>query len=243
MGLRSNVVQGLRSLFRKRAIEREMDEELSAFVDESTTDKLRRGMTADEAVRAARAEMGSANAVKHHIRSAAWETRVEILWHDLWYGVRTLARSPGFASIAVLTLALGIGANAAIFQLLDAVRLRSLPVRNPSELTVVHLADLPGWRGNHETDYPALNNPLWEYIRDHQHVFSRVMAWSPTVLGITEGDHERLVRGLWVSGDFFNALSVRPALERVFTSSDDRPGCGAAGVVAKLCILAEPIRK
>jgi putative ABC transport system permease protein len=231
MGLRSNVVQGLRSLFRKRAIEREMDEELSAFVEASTTDKLRRGMTPDEAVRAARAEMGSANAVKHHIRSAAWETRLEILWHDLWYGVRTLARSPGFASIAVLTLALGIGANAAIFQLLDAVRLRSLPVRNPSELTVVHLADLPGWRGNRETDYPALNNPLWEYIRDHQHVFSQVMAWSPTVLGITEGDHERVVRGLWVSGDFFNALGVRPALGRVFTSSDDRPGCGAAGVV------------
>ena len=231
MGLRSNVVQGLRSLFRKRAIEREMDEELSAFVDASTKDKLRRGMTPDEAVRAARVEMGSANAVKHHIRSAAWETRIEILWHDLWYGVRTLARSPGFASIAVLTLALGIGANAAIFQLLDAVRLRSLPVRNPSELTVVHLADLPGWRGNRETDYPALNNPLWEYIRDHQHVFSQIMAWSPAVLGITEGDHERLVRGLWVSGDFFNALGVVPALGRVFTSTDDRPGCGAAGAV------------
>jgi hypothetical protein len=159
-----------------------MDEELSAFVEASTADKLRRGMTPDEAVHAARAEMGSANAVKHHIRSAAWETRLEILWLDLWYGVRSLARSPGFASIAILTLALGIGANTAIFQLLDAVRLRSLPVRNPSELTVVHLADLPGGRGNHETDYPALNNPLWEYIRDHQHVFSQVMAWSPTVL-------------------------------------------------------------
>ena len=134
-------------------------------------------------------------------------------------------------SIAVLTLALGIGANTAIFQLLDAVRLRNLPVTNPSELTVVRLADLPGWRGNQETAYPALNNPLWEYIRDHQHVFSQVLAWSPTNLGITEGDHERLVQGLWVSGDFFNALGVRPALGRVFASSDDRPGCGAAGVV------------
>ena len=72
--------------------------------------------------------MGSANAVKDHIRSAAWEMRVEIFWRDLWYGVRTLVRSPGFAAIAVLTLALGIGANTAIFQLLDAVRLRHLPV-------------------------------------------------------------------------------------------------------------------
>jgi putative ABC transport system permease protein len=231
MNLRSNVVQGLRSLFRKRAIETEMDEELSAFVEASAADKLRRGMPPDEAVRTARAEMGSANAVKHHIRSAAWEANVEIFLRDLWYGVRRLAHSPGFAAIAVLTLALGIGANAAIFQLLDAVRLRSLPVRNPSELTVVRLADPRGKRGNQATYYPALNNPLWEYIRDHQHVFSQVMAWNPTSLGITEGDHERIVPGLWVSGDFFNALGVRPALGRVFNSSDDRPGCGAAGVV------------
>ena len=84
MILRSNLILGLRSLFRKRAIESEMDEELSAFVEASTADKLRRGMTPDAAVRAARAEMGSANTVKHHIRSGAWETRVETFGRDLW---------------------------------------------------------------------------------------------------------------------------------------------------------------
>jgi predicted permease len=231
MRLHSNLVQGLRAILSKRAIESEMDEELSAFVDASTADKLRRGMTPEEAVRTARAEMGSTNAVKHHIRSGAWETRAEIFWRDLSYGVRTLMRSPGFTVIAVLTLALGIGANTAIFQLLDAVRLRSLPVTNPNELTVIRVADQPGKRGSQETDYPALNNPLWEYIRDHQRVFSQVLAWSPTNLGITEGDHEQLVQGLWVSGNFFNALGVQPSLGRVFSSSDDRPGCGAAGVV------------
>ena len=231
MKLRSNVVKGLLSLFQKRAIESEMDEELSAFVEASAADKLRRGMTPNEAVHAARVEMGSTNAVKHHIRSGAWETGLEILWRDLWYGARTLVRSPGFTVVAILTLALGIGANTAIFQLLDAVRLRSLPVVNPSELTVVRLADLPGKRGSQESPYPALNNPLWEYFRDHQHVFSQVLAWSPTGLGIIEGDHQKLVQGLWVSGGFFNALGVRPAFGRVFTSSDDKPGCGAAGVV------------
>ena len=231
MRLRSNLIQGLRSFFRKRAIESELDEELSAFVEASATDKLRRGMTPDEALRASRVEMGSTNAVKHHIRAGAWETKVEIFWRDLCYGVRTLARSPGFTAIAVLTLALGIGANTTIFQLLDAVRLRNLPVANPGELTLIRLADLPGKRGSQETVYPALNNPLWEYIRDHQHVFSQVLAWSPANLGITEGDHERLAQGLFVSGDFFNTLGVQPALGRLFTSSDDRPGCGAAGVV------------
>jgi predicted permease len=231
MRLLSNVIDGFRSLFRKGAIESEMDEELRGFVEASTADKLRRGMTPDQALRAARVEMGSANAVKHHIRSGAWETKVEVFSLDLWYGIRMLVRSPGFTAVAVLTLALGIGANTAIFQLLDAVRLRNLPVMNPGELTVVHLANRQGWRGSQETGYPALNNPLWEYLRDHQHVFSQVLAWSPTDFGITVGDHERLVQGLWVSGDFFNVLGVRPALGRLFTSSDDRPGCGASGVV------------
>src|SRR5260370_17342439 len=156
MSLRSNVVQGFRSLFRKDAIESEMDEELGAFVEASAADKLRRGMTPDEDMRAARAEMGSANAVKHRIRSGAWESRAEIFWRDLLYGVRTLLRSPGFTVVAVLTLALGIGANAAIFQLLDAVRLRNLPVVNPSELTLVRLADLPRQTATHTTAYPAL---------------------------------------------------------------------------------------
>ena len=98
MGLRSNVVHGFRSLFRKRAIEREMDEELRAFVEASVADKLRRGMTPEEAIRAARAEMGSANAVKHHIRSGAWETKLEYFWRDLWYGkFRTCCcGNPGF---------------------------------------------------------------------------------------------------------------------------------------------------
>ena len=231
MRLISNLVHGLQALFRKRAIEREMDEELRGFLEASTADKLRSGMTPEQAIHAARVEMGSANAVKHHIRSAAWETKVETICRDLSYGVRSLLRSPGFTIVAILTLALGIGANTTIFQLLDAIRLRSLPVVNPGELTVLQLANRSGWRGSQVTAFPALNNPLWEYIRDHQQVFSQVLAWSPSGFGVTVGDHERMARGLWVSGDFFNVLGVPPALGRVFTSSDDRPGCGASGVV------------
>ncbi len=187
-------------------------------MEASTADKLRRGMTPDQALRAARVEMGSANAVKHHIRSEAWETKLEIFSRDLWYGVRMLARSPALPLIAVLTLALGIGANTAIFQLLDAVRLRNLPVRNPDELTVVHLADLPGLEGQ-----PG--NRLSGSEQSSLGIFSRpsaclfASAWHGVLpaLGITVGDHEQLVQGLWVSGDFFNALGVRPALGRLFT--------------------------
>jgi len=163
------------------------------------------------------------------------------LVQDFRYTLRQLRKSPGFTAVALITLALGIGANTAIFQLLDAVRLRSLPVTNPRELTLVHLADQPGKRGSQETAYPALNNPLWEYIRDHQTAFSQVLAWSPTNLGITEGDHERLVRALWVSGDFFKALGVRPAVGRLFSSTDDQPGCGASGVVVSYAFWREQL--
>ena len=127
MGLLSNIARGIRSLFHRDRIEREMDDELRGFVEASTADKLRRGMPAEQAARAARVEMGSSNAVKHNICSATWESRVEIFWRDLKHCVRGFSRSPGFTLIAVLSLALGIGANTAIFTLIKQVLLAEPP--------------------------------------------------------------------------------------------------------------------
>ena len=129
-----NFMRGIRALFRKDIAEREMDEELHGFLDASTRDKMRTGISADEAARAARIEMGSPNAVKHHIRSAGWESAVEILLQDLRYSLRVLARSPGFTMVAILSLALGIGANTAIFTLINGLLLKELPVHAPQEL-------------------------------------------------------------------------------------------------------------
>jgi hypothetical protein len=134
MGLLANVVSGLRALMGRTRVEHEMDEELRSFLEASRADKRRAGMTPEQAGPAARVEMGSTNAVKHHIRSAGWETSAENLCQDLRLSVRKLAKRPGFTLVAVLSLALGIGANTAIFTLINSVLLKQLPVRSPKEL-------------------------------------------------------------------------------------------------------------
>jgi hypothetical protein len=158
MGLLSNIARGIRSLFHRDRIEREMDDELRGFVEASTADKLRRGMSAEQAARAARVEMGSSNAVKHNICSATWESGVEILWRDLKHCVRGFSRSPGFTLIAVLSLALGIGANTAIFTLIKQVFLRTSPcaIRSSSSRSASPLA---GGFSAASTSAPATCSP------------------------------------------------------------------------------------
>ncbi|HKS96557.1 MAG TPA: ABC transporter permease [Terriglobia bacterium] len=153
------------------------------------------------------------------------------LFQDLRFGLRMLARNPGFTAAAVITLALGIGANTAIFQLLDAVRLRTLPVKNPQQLVIVELKDTTGRRGSGRSWYPALTNPIWERIRDGQRVFSGAFAWYNVGLSLGPRGQTRSVPGMLLSGDAFRVLGVPPVLGRVFTPADDRRGCGLPGVV------------
>lgn len=150
---------------------------------------------------------------------------------DLRFGVRMLLKHKSFTAVAVLSLALGIGANTAIFQLLDAVRLRTLPVKASQELAEVRLTTMNGTRGRRSAPYPAVSNPIWEQIRERQQAFSGIFAWSPGNLNLAQGGEVRNARGLWVSGDFFKVLGVQPGLGRVLTAADDQRGCGAPGVV------------
>jgi len=157
---------------------------------------------------------------------------VETLWQDLRHGARLLRLNPGFASVAIVSLALGIGANTSIFQLLDAIRLRSLPVKNSQELVEVQLANRDWAAGSFSGYRPALSNPLWEQLRDRQQAFTGMFAWGGGFkFNLSRGGEARLAEGLWVSGDFFNVLGVTPAAGRVFAASDDRRGCGSPGAV------------
>jgi len=162
------------------------------------------------------------------LQSYRWEDE---MIQDLRYGVRMLMKNPSFTFVAMMSLALGIGANTAIFQLLDVVRLRMLPVRSPQELAEVRLVNMQGARGNFSSWHPVLTNPIWEQIREHQESFSGVFAWATDGLNLAQGGEVRPAQALWVSGGFFNILGIAPELGRVFTEADDRRGSGAPGLV------------
>ena len=165
------------------------------------------------------------------IRRCCTCLNMRTLLADLRYGIRTLRQNPGFTTIAILSLALGIGANTAIFQLLNAVRLQALPIAEPQRLAMVQFTSTRGQRGSHATPYPALTNPQWERLRDSQDAFSGVLAWWPNSFGMGLPSNLRPVRGLFVSGDFFRVLGVPAIRGRVFTAADDHRGCGNPGAV------------
>src|SRR5215467_5974091 len=157
---------------------------------------------------------------------------LECCWQDLRYGARLLRLNPGFFTAATLSLALGIGANTAIFQLLDAVRLRMLPVSHPQELAEVHLTSTHGRLGNFFNDHAMLTYAQWEQIRDHQQPLSGVFAWASDTFNLAPRGEVHLLPGIWVSGEFFNVLGIQPIVGRVFNNADDQRGCGSGpGVV------------
>ena len=155
---------------------------------------------------------------------------VQTLWRDLRYALRMLAKSPTFAIVAVLTLAFGIGANTAIFSLIDSVVLQMLPVRQPKELVqVVHPDAQPH---GFEILSQFVSNATWEELRNRQDIFSGVFAWSERQFDLAQGGEARNASGLFVSGDYFNTLGVRPATGRLLTTNDDFRGCPGTAVLS-----------
>ncbi len=218
-------------MLRRSRMESEMDAELRFHMEAYAEDLMRSGVPRQEAMRRARLEFGGIEGTKEECREARGVSFIETLVQDVRYALRILRKSPGFTATAILTLALGIGANTAIFQLLDAVRLRSLPVPSPSELAQIEIRG--GNRGfGISRSRDDLTYPLWEQIRSHQEAFSGVFAWSGSdEIPLGQGSQAKRARGLFVSGETFTALGVPPLRGRLFTAEDDRPGCGLPGAV------------
>lgn len=145
---------------------------------------------------------------------------LDSLLQDLKYALTSLRSAPGFAAVTLVSLALGIGANTALFSLLDAVMLKSLPVREPDRLVVL--------------DDGSWTNPIWEAIRDDSDAFEGVTAWGNATFDLGAGGETQFVRGIFASGSYFEVLGVEPLIGRTFTPSEDRRGCGAEAPSAVL---------
>ncbi|HJZ79477.1 MAG TPA: FtsX-like permease family protein, partial [Pyrinomonadaceae bacterium] len=153
------------------------------------------------------------------------------VFQDFRLAARVLRKTPGFTIAAVVSLALSIGANTAIFQLLDVVRLKSLPVGAPHELAQISLVNPATRRGSYSDQYNAITNPIWEQLRAKQQAFAGIFAWSPGTFNLAQGGEVRNGKALWVSGEFFKVLGVRPLMGRVLNPPDDVRGCSSPGIV------------
>jgi predicted permease len=210
MSFLGNVTGGLRALFHKQQVEQEMDEELRSYLDAAVKEKMHSGMSQEQALRAARVEMGSVDAVKEEIRSAGWESTLETLWHDLRYGLRQLKRNPGFTTVVVITLALGIGANTAVFSVLNGLFLRALPVPEPERLVT----------------FSDTNFSWADYItsRDQAKSFASLSTSYafPFTANLNSTRPPQHIYGGLVTGNFLTTLGVKPVLGRGFLPDEDQ---------------------
>ncbi len=223
MPLRTRLSSLWRNLFHKSRTEQELTEEIDAYLDMLVEQKIKEGLDPAEARRAAMIELGGREQVKEKVREVNAGYQLEILWQDLRYGLRMLGRNPGFAAVAALTLALGIGANTAIFSVVNAVLLRPLPYAEPERLvTLAYYHAMSGFEAAHEADFLE-----W---REQAKAFEKVAAYAQRTVDLSGSGEPVRLNAAQVSADLFSTLGVGPALGRVFTADEDRAG-GAPVVI------------
>ncbi len=215
-----------RRFFRRAAWDAERRAELDAHLAHEIDDNLARGMSPDAARTAAHRKLGNPALIREDIYRMNTIRWIESVWQDARYAVRVLRRSRAFAVVAILSLTLGIGANTAIFGLIEAVRLRTLPVRHPESLVAINV-DSHGWgrTGEFVGRFGRMSNPLWERLREDRDLITEPFAWGVQQFDLADGGESQPVDGLWVSGEFFGALGTSPAAGRLIRPDDDRRGC------------------
>ncbi len=221
----------LRRFLKRRWWDAEREREIASYMEMEIAENIARGMTPADAAAAARRRFGNQALVREEIyqmNTIAW---LESLWQDLRYSARQLRLSPGFTLVAILSLALGMGANTAIFQLLDAVRLRALPIARPDELAEIRIIGGNRGMGLNNGPYAQLTTPLWQEIRAHQKAFSGVFAWGIDDVMIGRGPEMRRAKALDVSGEFFPVLGVKPWRGRLLDTSDADGPCPESNAV------------
>src|SRR5947208_13806685 len=216
------LIARLTGLFRKRRLEAELNEEVRLHLEMLVEENLRKGMTSQEARTAALRSFGGVEQVKEAYREQ-WALRmIETFIQDVRYGARQLRRSPGFTAVAVLTLALGIGANTAIFSVINAVMLRMLPVESPEQLVQV------GFQGKHSGESfigESFSYPLFKELRRQNQVFTDIAAFdywnSLDARPANAGSTNERVKAQMVSVNFFSMLGLRAVIGRTFATDED----------------------
>lgn len=220
------LMKRLRSLFGRSAQEHQLDDELRFHIEMKTEENMAAGMSREEARYAAVRVFGNPGLKREDTRATWGWSWVEHFIQDLRYGLRTMRQSPGFTAVAVLSLALGIGANTAIFSLVDAFILRQLPVKDPQQLVLVKRVTP---KGGVKADFPY---PTFEQFSDRNHSFSGMFAWDGSAMSVTVDGQPEFVSGDFVSGSYFDVLGVRATLGRTFTADDDSPGKAPVAVIS-----------
>ncbi|HEY6487855.1 MAG TPA: ABC transporter permease [Terracidiphilus sp.] len=209
------------SLFRKQMVERELDRELQSYVAMVSDEKIAAGAAQPEARRQALAEFGGIEQVKQAVRDRRAGTRFEVIAHDVLYGVRQLRRNPGFTAAVILTLALAIGANTAIFSIVNALLLTRLPYQNPDRIGTIF------WRIQGARPFEGANDidgEQWELLRDNvSSVLGAVASSISSGVNLEAGRSVQYVHAGRVSAHYFDVLGIHPALGRSFTATEDRP--------------------
>jgi len=200
----------------------ELDEEIRAHLAMARHDRIERGESPQAAASAARREFGNPALVKEVTREMWGWNSLERLLQDLRYGLRTMRRSPGFSAVAVLSLALGIGANTAIFSLIDVLMLRSLPVKELESLVELLTRRVKDHHGN------AFSWQTYQYFRDHNHTLSELLASNRDRLYTqVQGLEAEKIEGQYVTGNYFSMLGIQPARGRLISAEDDHMGSPA----------------
>ncbi len=219
----------------RRHREEDLEGEIQSHLRMAIRDRMERGEGREEAEHRARSEFGNIGLVKEVTREMWGWTSLERLAQDLRYAFRMMRRSPGFTAVAVLTLALGIGANTAIFSLVDAVLLRSLPVRDPDRLVLFGSGRSWGMISGISRNYEIFSYPQYRYFRELNRSFSGLCAFGSEkeTVRIRKGDGAvETATSRLVSGNYFSVLGVPAAAGRLLSENDDRPGAAPAVVIS-----------
>jgi putative ABC transport system permease protein len=221
MSLLRSLSDGLRSLFRKKQVNQGLDEELRGFLEMAAEEKMKQGMSRKDALRAVRLERGNLEVTKEEVRSARWESLVETCWQDLRFGLRMLLKHPGFTAVTVITLALGIGANTAVFTVVNGVLLRPMPFPQADRLFLVSLTPRGGpfeWQpGVSDSDYLA--------FRDQDQAFANVASFTTgTKANLTGVGDPVQIPVAYVTAEFFATLRTNAEIGRTFLTGEGEPG-------------------